>query len=538
MSPLVEGLHGNEFDQLKALARGEEGALISLRAPRAGYGKTMLLSRLREEMKGAAVIIPVELSADFRIEEKDILGRILDRLTAVIPGKRDLTELDFSVRRILASALIPLVESGEVPSPNRTESLRSLRERPEEVFDFQKESAAVAQWVKVQFSALSPRLVSVIGQRCGGASGELSQWFSALSRYAMTPTEKRGRNHDLLNEVFGADSQLQTGMFSHGVLTSFLKLISTTENVVLVVDEVDGLFGDSEAALRVANTLVALRQAAPRIKVIFSVNDDVWESTFARRIPLGMQDRFEDSVIRLKHLDEERVMELLKTRHADGADELRRKIQLDGGCLYPRAVLRAARDAWGSQSIVEEPASASFVTADASLPPIKDIGFAEVRAKRIVETDLAESGKPDIPFACPVVKNQYPPKPVRRAEIPRKFLVQRIRQGDDLIKVPPVSSPPVSSPPVSSPPVSSPSVSSPPVSSPPASNLPASAPFESPFQIVESSQAESSNQAKTIPPTFPGGEGESPPNPSLIDSDSIDDLLRKFRERKDSKDLY
>ncbi|MEN8869863.1 MAG: hypothetical protein ABF380_03390, partial [Akkermansiaceae bacterium] len=81
-------------------------------------------------------------------------------------------------------------------------------------------------------------------------------------------------------------------------------------------------------------------------------------------------------------------------------------------------------------------------------------------------------------------------------------------------------------------------VSSPPVSSPPASNLPASAPFESPFQIVESSQAESSNQAKTIPPTFPGGEGESPPNPSLIDSDSIDDLLRKFRERKDSKDLY
>ncbi len=94
--------------------------------------------------------------------------RLLDQLTSVLPGKRGLTRLDFCVRRILANALIPLVESGEVPSPNRTESLRSLRESPEQVFDFHKESAAVAQWVRAQFSALSPRFVSVIGQSCGG----------------------------------------------------------------------------------------------------------------------------------------------------------------------------------------------------------------------------------------------------------------------------------------------------------------------------------------------------------------------------------
>ena len=52
MSPLVKDLHGDKFDQLKGLISGEEGVLVSLRAPRAGYGKTMLLSRLREEMQG------------------------------------------------------------------------------------------------------------------------------------------------------------------------------------------------------------------------------------------------------------------------------------------------------------------------------------------------------------------------------------------------------------------------------------------------------------------------------------------------------
>ncbi|MBT6400135.1 MAG: hypothetical protein HOK04_10125, partial [Verrucomicrobia bacterium] len=191
ISPLVKDLHGDKFEQLKGLISGEEGVLVSLRAPRAGYGKTMLLSRLREEMQGVCVMVPIDLSADSRINEKDILVRLLDQFASVLPGKRNLTRLDFSVRRILANALIPLVESGEVPSPNRTESLRSLRESPEQVFDFHKDSAAVAQWVRNQFLALSPRFVSVIGQKCGGVTSDLSQWFAALSEFAMAPVEEQ-----------------------------------------------------------------------------------------------------------------------------------------------------------------------------------------------------------------------------------------------------------------------------------------------------------------------------------------------------------
>ena len=498
MSPLVENLHGDKFDQLKGLISGKEGVLVSLRAPRAGYGKTMLLSRLREEMRGASVMVPIDLSADSRIDEKDVLGRLLDQLTSVLPGKRGLTRLDFSVRRILANALIPLVESGEVPSPNRTESLRSLRESPEKVFDFQKESAAVAQWVRVQFSALSPRFVSVIGHSCGGVTGDLSQWFSALARFAMAPIEKRDRNQDLLNEIIREGGQLQTGMSDHGALISFLKLITTTDNVVLVVDEMDGLFCDSEAAIRVANTLIGLRQAAPRIKVIFSVNDDVWESTFARRIPLGMQDRFEDSVIRLQPLDEGRVIELLRIRHIDGAEDLRRKIDLNDEELYPRAILRAARDVLDSQATSEKLVAEQQELLDISSPQTKDIGFAEVSLEKVVETDLTESGRPDVPFASPVVKINYPPKVVRRIGIPRKYLVQRIRQESDSVRIPPAP--------------------------------PLHTSFESPFRVADSSQL-GDGQAETNSVSLPVNEDEPSSKDGRVDSDSIDELLRKFRER-------
>ncbi|HAE17701.1 MAG TPA: hypothetical protein DCG41_00640, partial [Verrucomicrobiales bacterium] len=69
MSPLVENLHGDKFEQLKELISGGEGVLVSLRAPRAGYGKTMLLSRLREELRGNSVMVPIDLSTDSRIDE-------------------------------------------------------------------------------------------------------------------------------------------------------------------------------------------------------------------------------------------------------------------------------------------------------------------------------------------------------------------------------------------------------------------------------------------------------------------------------------
>lgn len=498
MSPLVENLHGDKFDQLKGLIRGEEGVLVSLRAPRAGYGKTMLLSRLREEFRSNSVMVPVDLSADSRIDEKDILVRLLDQLTSVLPGKRGLTRLDFCVRRILANALIPLVESGEVPSPNRTESLRSLRESPEQVFDFHKESAAVAQWVRAQFSALSPRFVSVIGQSCGGRTGDLSQWFSALSRFAMTPVGKRGKNHDLLNEITREGGQLENGTSYHGALTSFLKLITIAENIVLVVDEMDGLFCDSEAAIRVANTLIGLRQAAPRIKVIFSVNDDVWESTFSRRIPLGMQDRFEDSVIRLQPLDEGSVLELLRIRYGDGAEGLYQKIDLNDGGLYPRAILRAARDIIDSQMTSKKVVAKQREEFDKDLLQTKDIGFAEVSSEKVAETDLTESGKPAVPFASPVLKKQYPPSLVRRVTIPRKYLVQRIGQESDSVRIPPAP--------------------------------PSHASFESPFRLADSSKFRGAKNVST-PVLSPAHEDEASSKSSSADSESIVELLRKFREK-------
>ncbi|MGB2455151.1 MAG: hypothetical protein ACPIG7_11205, partial [Akkermansiaceae bacterium] len=281
-------------------------------------------------------------------------------------------------------------------------------------------------------------------------------------------------------------------------LTSFLKLMTITENIVLVVDEMDGLFCDSEAALRVANTLIGLRQAAPRIKVIFSVNDDVWESTFSRRIPLGMQDRFEDAVIRLQPLDEGHVSELLRVRYAGEVKGLRQKLDLNDGDLYPRAILRAARDVIDSQTISNKLVAEQRETLDGNSYQTKDIGFAEFLSEKVVETDLTESGRPDVPFANPIVKNKYPPRVVRRITIPRKYLVERIRQESESVRVPPAP--------------------------------PLHTSFESPFRLADSSKLVGGETGRSST-SGPANENEFSSKPGADDSDSIDELLRKFRER-------
>jgi hypothetical protein len=259
----------------------------------------------------------------------------------------------------------------------------------------------------------------------------------------------------------------------------------------------DGLFCDSEAAIRVANTLISLRQAAPRIKVIFSVNDDVWESTFSRRIPLGMQDRFEDSVIRLQPLDEGSVLELLRIRYGDGAEGLYQKIDLNDEGLYPRAILRAARDIIDLQMTSKRFVAEQREELDKDSPQTKDIGFAEVSSEKVVETDLTESGRPDVPFASPVFKKQYPPNLVRRVTIPRKYLVQRIGQKSDSVRIPPAP--------------------------------PSHASFESPFRLADSSKY---GGAKEVTPVLsPAHEDEASSKASSVDNESIVELLRKFRER-------
>lgn len=418
--PIVELVHEAPYRRLGELIDSGEGQLISLRAPRAGYGKTMLLARLREKKKGSMTIVPIHLADGRRVEGERILEEILTQLAESVPGAAGLTKLDLHSRRLFAHGLLPLVYSGEVPSQDKEGALDSLRERPTEAFDFHNEGAAIAQWTKSQFEVLLPRLSSVLSKASGASGRDTSYWITLLFQFAIRTPSEPSRTGDLMDIVFGQESRFRSGAGFLDGLGSFLNLITLVEPAVLILDEVDGLSSDSDSALRATSSLVSLWESAPRTSVIISVNDDVWESAFAPRLPLGLRDRLEDVVIRLNPLTAEEARSLVAIRSGDDADKVLRHLNLDSDHLYPRGVLRAARDAWDKRDAGEEarkgetweessPASAEDLSSDFSAPAMTESNQQE---------EFAQSPQPNF---------QYPPNIVRRAALPRRFNVQRIR---------------------------------------------------------------------------------------------------------------
>lgn len=612
--PVVDAVHEAPYRRLRELVESGEGQLISLRAPRAGFGKTMLLSRLREKNKGEMMIVPIHLADGRRVDGEGILEELLTQLTESVSGAAGLTRLDLHARRLFAHGLLPLVYSGEVPSQDKDGALASLRERPTEAFDFHHDGAAIAQWTKSQFDVLSPRLSSVLSKSSGASGRDTSYWTGLFFNYAIRTPNEPSRTSDLMDTVFGRDSRFRSGAGFLDGLGSFLNLITLVEPVVLVLDEVDGLSSDSDAALRATSCLVSLWESAPRTSVVISVNDDVWQSAFAPRLPLGLKDRLEDVVISLEELSREEAEMLVASRAGDESEKVLARMNLDSGGLYPRGVLKAAREAWDQRDEPVAPTDESEFESpvEESVEPGTGDDFPSGDYGDVVEKDA--EGRP-VPFGFTDDYQQpnYPPQIVRRASIPRRFDVQRIPQAPSIVEFAPaaaaevVFAPPapeesvpeapapadVFQPapqpqpqpePTPSPdqavahspfepsvtpvaPELSPSEPAPPIESAELEDrrslrsYPSNSPFEpAPAQPPIQEQPQAPEQPFVTPPPYPQQvtpppleqqpapqQTESPfeaappvqsvppqPEPPKADADAIDELLRQFREHRDS----
>lgn len=88
------------------------GRCVLLRAPRAGHGKTHLLSRIQHQLGASHEFVPLHAAFGSRIDAASVLDDALRRLVRQLPASGGLTVLDLITRRLFASALQPLVASG------------------------------------------------------------------------------------------------------------------------------------------------------------------------------------------------------------------------------------------------------------------------------------------------------------------------------------------------------------------------------------------------------------------------------------------
>lgn len=356
----VDSINKDAFEKMVSLlAAAPEllGRCILLRAPRAGYGKSHLLSRVQQQLGSTHEFILLQPADGYRVDAAAALNDVLAKITRSLPGGAGLTVLDLLARKIFALGLEPLVRSGEVPCQDRETALTALQNRPTETFDFHHPTAVTAHWARDHFEILGPRLVVEIAQILAAPLREVGFWVDVMFRYSVTPVDQPGRSGMLMAAV--ADAQAAS---MNDRLTTLLKMLSHQQRVVLVADELEGMSANEEAALRLAAFVTTLRHGADRVDIVISVNDDVWESAFVPRLSGGLQDRLSEAVVRLEPLTRDQAVALLQSRQADASASCLDALVQDGGPLYSRAVLRSAASTWVAP--IEEAAPVSAAIKD------------------------------------------------------------------------------------------------------------------------------------------------------------------------------
>lgn len=479
------------------------GRGILLRAPRAGFGKSHLLAHVQQRLGTTHEFLPLNPLEGSRIDAAAAIEAALRRLTRPLPAGGGLTGLDLLARRLFSVALQPLVSSGEVPCQDREVALSALRQRPVETFDFHHSQAVTAHWTKENFEVLGPRLALELSRRTGSSLNESSFWLASLFRFAVATPEHPGRTGMIIQSAV-ADAGIER-------YAAFLALLSLIGRVVVVADDLEGMHADPPSALRFASFLASVRQEAPRVDLVVSINDDIWDSAFKPALSGGLQDRLGELEIRLEPLDEAAMISLLEARVPGRGAAVRDRLGIAGD-LYARLVLRKAAEieddltatvpaaAMGASAIaavapVEVPVQPSPV-AEAAPPP----AVPEATPVDVVKTEVASFVAPEseAPANEPVV--DHPVKQATPQSTPPEPFATESAQAEP-VKAQPVEAPIPQTRPLS------------PAEEVPQAPAVQAGPPASPFSAVGNS-----DNAAAEPVPAAGG-------------DRIDDLLRQFRER-------
>lgn len=340
------------------------GRCIMLRAPRAGHGKTHLLSRIQHRLGGAHEFIPLHAAFGCRIDASTVTEDTLRRLVRQLPASGGLTVLDLVARRLFAFALQPLVTSGEVPSEDRDGALAALRNRPVETFDFHHPNATTAHWAKANFALLSQRLSYELAQRSGLPVREIDFWVGVLFRYSAAPLENPNRARVLTESL-----QSGTGL-EMDRLEALLGLLTLQTRVVLIADDLEGFSTDETAALRLAAFLGTLRQSVERVDVILSLNQDIWQSAFTPRLSGGLADRLSEMVVELEPLTEAEMIALLDSRAPGLGKEMLGNIDVAKSGNHARGLIRAAGLAWLKGTAADSISAAPIEPLQKPLPVV------------------------------------------------------------------------------------------------------------------------------------------------------------------------
>ncbi|MCB1097326.1 MAG: hypothetical protein KDN22_17260 [Verrucomicrobiae bacterium] len=378
------------------------GRLVLLSAPRAGYGKTHLLKRLEEGDRNEHFSIPVIFNFERSVSWNACADQVLRYCHITSGHASGVSRLSEIARRLFANLNADLLRRGLVQCEGDQEAiLRDLELRAVEIYQLAEDSSSLGQWFLRNFELLLPELSESLAVRAGLTVESAGEWLRVLCAYEQGQNDSAAARWQSLQWGIRQISQTMQGGFADGVqvlsvtaegeqlsakdrLVEFLRLTGVVKLPVITVDEMDVLYRDIAACLRLADVLAQIAAKVSRSLVILSANDDVWDKGFRYHLPSAVVDRLTGSMVRLRGLAFNEVEALVRSRLEEvdlspsditrfvRTTDLAQWVENGGAQISPRAVIRYCAARWDTFGAAESGAGLMAAAAPPSLFPSGD----------------------------------------------------------------------------------------------------------------------------------------------------------------------
>lgn len=328
----VEALHADALSYLRQELPRDQGegwgrALV-LQAPRAGYGKTHLVTRFAEGLAGRAFVIPLTFDTEKMPRWTTLLGDMLEKLHRDHAHRPGLTVLDETARFLFARVNQCLIRERKIPCAHPEEAVAALDRNYLEMFDFANPAQEVAKWFGSHFESLVQLSAEALAPQVGIEPSRAVFWLRALCAYAQSAAEAPDARLATLRWAVSSPSSpeishsggsifQETGTAEHAAkdkLRDFGRLLGLHRPVVFVLDHLDVFYRDTATGLTLAYFISELRRLLPASLSVMCVNEDLWQSTFGAQLPSALEDRLTGAMLKLGGLTPAQAEALLSRR--------------------------------------------------------------------------------------------------------------------------------------------------------------------------------------------------------------------------------
>jgi hypothetical protein len=396
----VESVNAETLEKLSETVPVEGGprmgrALV-VSAPRAGFGKTHLVTRFAANLHGKAVVVPLRFDLEKEPRWQTVLWDLLEKLHRDQSHRAGLTLLDEAARFLFARVNQRLIETQRIPCTHPAEAVAALERNYLEMFDFADPNQEVAKWFGEHFERLTPMTSDSLAPAAAIDPTSVIFCLRVLMAYAQSAGEPPDKRLESLRWAVntssaaafapgGAMAVIQESgnaeLSAKEKLRDFARVLGLYRPFVFVIDHLDVFFRDGRAGLKIAYFVSELRRLIPRSLIVICVNEDLWEATFRSQLPSALEDRMSGGFLHLRGIDPGQAADLVGTRVAEAGvaptnipaflefAKIGDLFALNAGRpVSPRAVLRYAAERW--ENFLNPQSPPSSMSPPSAPPPL------------------------------------------------------------------------------------------------------------------------------------------------------------------------